>query len=127
MIQKSRLKKMREYTSDDGNFPTNIVLNLEKSKYSRFDIGKQEGTPQGATVGWLTLTPAYKSAWVIDGQHRLFAALQGLEWVDAKQAVSRPPLRGSLRRWRPCSPPAHRLRLDGPLPRKATGPERGQH
>jgi DNA sulfur modification protein DndB len=73
MIQKSRLKKIREYISDGGNFPTNIVLNLEKSKYSRFDIGKQEGTPEGATVGWLTLTPAYKSAWVIDGQHRLFA------------------------------------------------------
>ena len=73
MIQKSRLKKIREYISDDGNFPTNIVLNLEKSKYSRFDIGKQEGTSEGAQVGWLTLTPAYKSAWVIDGQHRLFA------------------------------------------------------
>lgn len=73
MIQKSRLKKIREYISDGGNFPTNIVLNLEKSKYSRFDIGKQEGTAQGAKVGWLTLTPAYKSAWVIDGQHRLFA------------------------------------------------------
>ena len=73
MIQKSRLKKIREYISDDGNFPTNIVLNLEKAKYSRFDLGKQEGTAQGAQAGWLTLTPAYKSAWVVDGQHRLFA------------------------------------------------------
>ncbi|NDU93161.1 MAG: DGQHR domain-containing protein [Ferrovum sp.] len=73
MIQKSRLKKIREYITADGNFPTNIVLNLEKSKYSRFDLGKQEGTDHGANVGWLTLTPAYKSAWVIDGQHRLFA------------------------------------------------------
>lgn len=73
MIQKSRLKKIRQYISDDGNFPTNIVLNLEKSKYSRFDIGKNEGTGQGAQVGWLVLTPAYKSAWIIDGQHRLFA------------------------------------------------------
>lgn len=73
MIQKSRLKKISRYVSEDGIFPTNIVLNLEKSKYVRFDMGKHERDSQGASIGWLTLSPAYKSAWVIDGQHRLFA------------------------------------------------------
>lgn len=73
MIKKSRLKKIREYISDDGVFPTNIVLNIENSKYVRFDIGKQEGDSDGGRFGWLTLEPTYKSAWIIDGQHRLFA------------------------------------------------------
>jgi DNA sulfur modification protein DndB len=74
MIKKPRLKKIAKYiSSEDAYFPTNVVLNIEKSKYVRFDLGKQEGSPQGAKVGWLYLSPAYKSAWVIDGQHRLFA------------------------------------------------------
>src|SRR5439155_7364800 len=73
MISKSRLKKIRDYISRDGVFPTNIVLNIEKSKYVRFDQGRQEGDREGAKFGWLTLTPAYRSAWVIDGQHRLYA------------------------------------------------------
>jgi DNA sulfur modification protein DndB len=73
MISKARLKKISRYITEDGIFPTNIVLNLEKSKYARFDFGKKEGSSQGANVGWLTLAPAYKSAWIIDGQHRLFA------------------------------------------------------
>jgi len=74
MIKKSRLKNIAKYiSSEDAYFPTNVVLNIEKSKYVRFDLGKQEGTPQGAKVGWLYLAPSYKSAWVIDGQHRLFA------------------------------------------------------
>lgn len=73
MISKSRLRQIRDYISKDGVFPTNIVLNIEKSKYVRFDKGKQEGDSEGARMGWLTLTPAYGSAWVIDGQHRLYA------------------------------------------------------
>jgi len=73
MISKARLKKISRYITEDGIFPTNVVLNLEKSKYARFDFGKKEGGSQGANVGWLTLSPTYKSAWIIDGQHRLFA------------------------------------------------------
>lgn len=73
MIQKNRLKKIREYISDDGIFPTNIVLNMERAKYTRFDVGEQEVNDQAGRFGWLTISPAYKSAWVIDGQHRLFA------------------------------------------------------
>jgi DNA sulfur modification protein DndB len=72
MISKSRLKKIREYISNDGIFPTNIVINLEGKKCTRFDEKKDIACPEGAEYGQLTLTPAYKSAWVIDGQHRLF-------------------------------------------------------
>jgi DGQHR domain-containing protein len=72
MMSKSRLKEIRRFVeSDDAIFPTNIVLNVEGVK--RFEKTKQEGSASTATLGWLTLKPRYRSAWVIDGQHRLFA------------------------------------------------------
>lgn len=72
MLKRSRLVNIRQYISDGGIFPTNIVLNAP-SKYLQFDRAKQESTATTSLVGWLRLRPAYKTAWVIDGQHRLYA------------------------------------------------------
>jgi DGQHR domain-containing protein len=73
MVSRSRLQKIREYISEEGIFPTNIVVNFEQKKSVRFDIGKQEGNEEGGRFGWLTISPSYGSAWIIDGQHRLYA------------------------------------------------------
>lgn len=73
MIKKSRLRKIREYISERGIFPTNIVINFEGRRHVRFEQRKQKGGPEGARYGTLHLTPSYGSAWIIDGQHRLFA------------------------------------------------------
>ena len=74
MLQRSRLKKIRDYISRDGIFPTNIVVNFDQPGNLRFERTRQEGTSgQDATYGWLDLPAHYKSAWIIDGQHRLFA------------------------------------------------------
>lgn len=75
MIKKSRLKKIREYISENGVFPTNIVISLDEGRKGsvRFEKGEQRGGPEGARYGTLHLTPTYRSAWIIDGQHRLFA------------------------------------------------------
>lgn len=81
MLSKSRLRKIAEYIKSDPDamFPTNIVINLEKPEKGkkgaslRFERAKQAEGSNGAVFGWLTLNPAYKSAWIIDGQHRLFA------------------------------------------------------
>lgn len=76
MIGKSRLKAIRQYITDQGIFPTNIVVNLDK-KCIDFQRIKQENSTEemeaSGTSGWLHLRPAFKSAWIIDGQHRLFA------------------------------------------------------
>lgn len=76
MMSKSRLNKIREYITEQGIFPTNIVLNIEK-RLLTFQRVKQETSEEdqdaSGTLGWLEIKPAYKSAWVIDGQHRLFA------------------------------------------------------
>jgi len=76
MLKKGRLKKIREYISDRGVFPTNIVVNIDK-RYIKFERVHQatdrDSSDASGVLGWLTIRPAYKSAWVIDGQHRLFA------------------------------------------------------
>lgn len=73
MLNKGRLSKIREYITDDGIFPTNIVVNIDKNRL-QFERIHQEGDPEDSGIaGWLSIRPTYKSAWIIDGQHRLFA------------------------------------------------------
>lgn len=85
MIRKSRLKAIKSYIDQDGVFPTNIVINFDKKP--TFQRGSQEGDQESGTMGWLDLRSAYKSAWIIDGQHRLFA-YSGHPWASkARLAV----------------------------------------
>lgn len=76
MLKKSRLTQIKEYITTGGIFPTNIVINLDKKRL-QFERTHQEtdryiDTGSGV-LGWLEIRPTYKSAWIIDGQHRLFA------------------------------------------------------
>ncbi len=73
MVSRSRLSKIRQYISENGIFPTNVIISFQEPNRLRFDRGKQEGPDEGAVFGWLHISPTYKSAWIIDGQHRLFA------------------------------------------------------
>ena len=76
MVDKTRLKKIAKYISEYGIFPTNIVLNLQGPKAVQFELSElpqQEGSRDGPTYGTLCLRPSYGGAWVIDGQHRLYA------------------------------------------------------
>lgn len=74
MVKKSRLVRIRDYITDKGIFPTNIIISVEKGKkHIRFDPHPQKGVSREAEYGTLHLTPCYKCAWIIDGQHRLFA------------------------------------------------------
>jgi len=71
MIRKSRLQRLAKYIDDDGIFPTNIVINFDRRP--RFERQAQESENDAGVLGWLDVRAAYKSAWIIDGQHRLFA------------------------------------------------------
>lgn|GEM_PF-545877 len=76
MVKKRRLDSIREYISDGGIFPTNIVVNLDKKRLDFHRIGQDAKSDCGderGIIGWLTIRPSYKSAWIIDGQHRLYA------------------------------------------------------
>ncbi|WP_420632605.1 DGQHR domain-containing protein [Candidatus Palauibacter sp.] len=71
MLQPHRLKKIAGYINDGGKFPTNIVVNLKTRKGTnlRFDDKEKHGDEAWGT---LHLPPNYASAWIIDGQHRLY-------------------------------------------------------
>lgn len=69
LVQKSRLKAIGKFISDGGFFPNNLLINFVRAP--RFDI-LQKDTLTDVHFGNLYLPNTYKSAWVIDGQHRLY-------------------------------------------------------
>jgi DGQHR domain-containing protein len=71
MIKSSRLKKIGEFITKGGFFPTNLLVNF--SEECTFEVmSNKESNEDGIRFGWLTLPCKYKSAWIIDGQHRLY-------------------------------------------------------
>lgn len=67
MVSKGRLATIKQYISEDGVFPTNIVLNIDKNRLN-FERVKQSNSKSdeldSGTLGWLDIKPAYKSAWI---------------------------------------------------------------
>lgn len=71
MISKSRIKEIGEFIRKGGYFPTNLLINfVEKCKFDY--LSNKENTNSEVKFGWLHLPSKYKSAWIIDGQHRLY-------------------------------------------------------
>jgi len=70
MVKPSRLKSIAAYIDKGGQFPTNIVINF-KTRKNNLEFQKIESF-ENTTFGKLTLPGKYGSAWVIDGQHRLY-------------------------------------------------------
>ena len=71
MLSKSRIRQIGEFIKSGGYFPTNILVNFERR--CRFDLlSNKDNSDSAVKFGWLHLPNTYKSAWIIDGQHRLF-------------------------------------------------------
>src|SRR4029079_11504270 len=62
-------RAIRAYIEGGGVFPTNIVVNFRTKR--RFDLSADRSQGDFA-FGTLYLPNTFKSAWVIDGQHRLY-------------------------------------------------------
>lgn len=79
MIAPGRIKEIGEFIKRGGFFPTNLLINFIEP--CRFDLlpNKDNADPD-IKFGWLYLPNKYKSAWVIDGQHRLY----GYSHLDEK-------------------------------------------
>ena len=74
MAKKSRLKKIAEYIHEkNGIFPTSIVINMQTRRPLRFEPAAAEMSGNNANLGTLYIPNKFKTAWIIDGQHRLFA------------------------------------------------------
>jgi DGQHR domain-containing protein len=70
MINKARLQKIGKFIEDGGFFPTNILINFDQK--CSFDLLSEKTLAQDTKLGMLHLPDRYKSAFIIDGQHRLF-------------------------------------------------------
>lgn len=71
IIKRARLKRVSQFVEGGGFFPNSLVINIDnKGKKLRFDRAeKHEGS---TTLGILHLPRKYRSAYIIDGQHRLY-------------------------------------------------------
>ncbi len=71
MISASRIKEIGKYIQEGGYFPTNILVNfINTPKF--LPLSNKENTDPNIKFGWIELPKKYRSAWIIDGQHRLY-------------------------------------------------------
>lgn len=73
LIKKNRLVSISEFINRGRYFPNSILINFETRKELRFDLSKLQDEKQISKLGLLHLPQEYKSAYIIDGQHRLYA------------------------------------------------------
>lgn len=72
LIKKSRLKSVEDFIeNDNGYFPNSIVISID-AKNCQFDHADTQVKSTISDVGILHLPKKYKSAFIIDGQHRLY-------------------------------------------------------
>lgn len=71
LVKGSRLKDIRNFINvDKGFFPNSIIINISSDRPLQFDLAKNDGD-SSTKLGILHLPAKYKSAQIIDGQHRL--------------------------------------------------------
>jgi len=69
LVSKSRIRDIAKFIKDGGYFPTNLLINFTRAV--RFDQSSHDEIAD-VTYGSLYLPDRYRSAWIIDGQHRLY-------------------------------------------------------
>ncbi|MBB5647648.1 DGQHR domain-containing protein [Pedobacter cryoconitis] len=75
LIKKNRLKEIHTFIDEDkGYFPNSIIINIvsEKNKKLVFDQSNNQVPDAISRIGVLHLPKKYRSAYIIDGQHRLY-------------------------------------------------------
>lgn len=71
LIKKTRLKSVSEFIENGGYFPNSVVISID-AKNCNFDPANTQVSSTISDVGILHLPKKYKSAFIIDGQHRLY-------------------------------------------------------
>ena len=71
LIKKSRLKAVNTFIENGGYFPNSIVISIDSKKCNFERANTQVGSTL-SKVGILHLPKKYRSAFIIDGQHRLY-------------------------------------------------------
>ena len=77
LVSKSRMRDIGQFIKEGGYFPNNLLINFTRAV--RFEKTIQDAD-SGVVFGQLHLPDRYRSAWIIDGQHRLY----GFSPIDDK-------------------------------------------
>lgn len=73
IIKKSRLKEIQKFVNDGGFFPNSIIISIDTlGRNLRFDLATPQVDTSISKIGILHLPQLYHSAYIIDGQHRLY-------------------------------------------------------
>lgn len=88
MISPTRIREIEGFIKGGGYFPTNILINFTKKRKFELISNKENSDPH-IKFGWLHLPNKYKSAWIIDGQHRLYgySHLNDENWLDQNLSI----------------------------------------
>lgn len=72
MVKKARIKQIENYINNDGFFPNSIIVNFNTRKPLAFNPVPTTEHSSMSELGILHLPDTYHSAFIIDGQHRLY-------------------------------------------------------
>ena len=73
VIKKNRLNEIQNFIDGGGYFPNSIVISIDtRRKELKFDYAPLSGDSSDTKIGILHLPQLYKTAYIIDGQHRLY-------------------------------------------------------
>ncbi len=73
LIKRARLNSVQEFVEDGGFFPNSIIINIDSARRKlRFDQSNSHIDNTLSKIGVLYLPKKYRSAFIIDGQHRIY-------------------------------------------------------
>lgn len=74
LVNKSRINKIAKYIENSGYFPNSIIINIETKRNRDLKFEESSKIPHdgNTNIGILHLPKTYRSAFIIDGQHRLY-------------------------------------------------------
>lgn len=77
LLSAKRLPKITNYLKSGGYFPNSLIVNFDtrgnKKMKIQFDLAENSSDDSQAQLGILSIPNAYGIAYIIDGQHRLYA------------------------------------------------------
>lgn len=73
LIKKKRLQEIKKFVDNNGYFPNSLIISIDTGgKGLQFDQSNLKVDSSISKLGILHLPKKYRSAYIIDGQHRLY-------------------------------------------------------
>lgn len=73
LIKKKRLSEVRKFINEGGYFPNSLIISIDSGgRGLQFDFSGTKVEGSHSRIGVLHLPKRYRSAYIIDGQHRLY-------------------------------------------------------